>query len=281
MTAITGTAGITMRPGELGIHFMDRFNMVAPDFYSSFGLDVHEESQGLGLFTFGSDHRWASLSDDKRKKLNNLSLAVFEEDFEPIKNRIEDAGIKLFDAPHGSDSNGIWFYDPLGVLNEVKAAQKTSPDEKTEFTLKSVPGSEMGFIQRSKASSVRPHRLAHLFVFTRSVPEAISFYSRTQGLRISDRSGDGISFMHDIHGSDHPLIAFAKSSARVCTIAVGTWAACLGGALFPPRQKTVGQLFRVFRRFRLGWRRLTARRFHLSLGAGYAGGHRPQLRVRS
>ena len=28
---------------------------------------------------------------------------------------------------------------------------------------------------------------------------------------MSDRSGDGIVFMHGIHGSDHPMIAFAKS----------------------------------------------------------------------
>ncbi len=32
-------------------------------------------------------------------------------------------------------------------------------------------------------------------------------------LRVSDRSGDDICFAHGIHGSDHHLIAFAKSSA--------------------------------------------------------------------
>ncbi len=33
------------------------------------------------------------------------------------------------------------------------------------------------------------------------------------GLRLSDRSGDGIAFLHGIHGSDHHMIALAKSSA--------------------------------------------------------------------
>ncbi|EEB82391.1 VOC family protein [Roseobacter sp. GAI101] len=219
MTAITGKVGITKRPGELGIHSMDTFNMVVPDlkvaqdFYTSFGLDVREEGNGLGLFTFGSDHRWVSLAEGGRKKLNNLSFAVFEEDFEPIKKRIEEAGVKLMDAPRGWDSNGSWFRDPFGVLIEVKVAEKSSPDEKMDFVTGSVPGGKMGSVMRSKAPKVQPRRLAHVLVFTPSVPEAIAFYSSTLGLRISDRSGDGICFMHGIHGSDHHLIAFAKSSA--------------------------------------------------------------------
>ena len=45
------------------------------------------------------------------------------------------------------------------------------------------------------------------------VGRAIRFYGRTLGLRLSDRSGDGIAFLHGIHGSDHHMIAFAKSSA--------------------------------------------------------------------
>ena len=108
MTAITGKIGVTKRPGELGIHSMDTFNMVVPDlkqaeeFYKPFGLDVREEDETLGLYTFGSHHRWATLSEGPRKKLNFLSFGMFEEDFEPMKRRIEDRGIKLLNAPRGS-----------------------------------------------------------------------------------------------------------------------------------------------------------------------------------
>ena len=42
---------------------------------------------------------------------------------------------------------------------------------------------------------------------------AVSFYEDVLGMRLSDRSGEGIAFMHAIHGSDHHVIAFAKSSA--------------------------------------------------------------------
>ena len=219
MTAIGGKVSIVKRPGELGVHSMDAFNMVVPnlrlaeDFYKTFGLDVREEGESLGLYTFGNAHRWASISESSRKKLNFLSFGVFEEDLEPIKRRVESFGIKLLDPPKGFDSNGIWFYDHNDVLIEVKVAEKTSPDEKQPFAMTSCAPGVPGAPQRSKASKVRPHRMAHVLVFTADVPKAIDFYSRVLGLRLSDRSGDGICFMHGIHGSDHHLVAFAKSSA--------------------------------------------------------------------
>ena len=51
-----------------------------------------------------------------------------------------------------------------------------------------------------------------MLVFSTDVPRSIEFYQHVLGLRLSDRSGDGIAFMHGIHGSDHHMIAFAKSN---------------------------------------------------------------------
>ncbi|MBA4489818.1 VOC family protein [Paracoccus sp. S1E-3] len=219
MTAIIGKLAPTKRPGELGIHSMDTFTMTVPDltvadnFYRAFGLDVREEGEKLALYTFGLDHRWMTISEAGQKKLNHLSFGVFEEDFEPMRRRIEGQGVRLMDPPRGIDSNGFWFFDPFGVLVEVKIAEKTTPSEKTPFFLGSCPGGVAGAPQRSKADTVRPTRLAHILLFTPDVQGAIDFYSRTLGLRLSDRSGDGICFMHGIHGSDHHLVAFARSSA--------------------------------------------------------------------
>mgnify|MGYP001765274939 CR=1 FL=1 len=39
------------------------------------------------------------------------------------------------------------------------------------------------------------------------------FLSNVLGMRLSDRSGDGIAFLHAVHGSDHHVVAFAKSEA--------------------------------------------------------------------
>jgi catechol 2,3-dioxygenase-like lactoylglutathione lyase family enzyme len=221
MTAITGVIGVTKRPGDLGVHSMNAFNMVVPDlksaqnFYSAFGLDVREEGNSLGLYTEGHRNRWASLVEGPAKKLNYLSFGVFEEDFEAFRRHVEGQGVKLLDAPQGLESNGIWFHDHNGLLIEVKVAEKTSPNEKCTFTTVSSAPGEASAMTRTTAreSLVRPSRLAHMLIFTVSIPEAIAFYSRVLGLRLSDRSGDGVCFMHGIHGSDHHLIAFAKSDA--------------------------------------------------------------------
>ena len=66
---------------------------------------------------------------------------------------------------------------------------------------------------RRDVARVTPRRLAHVLLFTRDVEKAVQFYTRTLGLRLSDRSGDGIAFLHGIYGSDHHMIAFVKSSA--------------------------------------------------------------------
>lgn len=109
MTAITGKVAPTKRPGELGIHSMDTFTMTVPDltvadnFYRAFGLDVREEGESLALYTFGSDHRWMTISEAGKKKLNHLSFGVFEEDFDPMRRKIESQGVRLLDPPRGID----------------------------------------------------------------------------------------------------------------------------------------------------------------------------------
>ena len=64
---------------------------------------------------------------------------------------------------------------------------------------------------RSKAHRVAPRRLAHVLLFVTDISRAIKFYRDVLGLRLSDRSGDLVAFMHGVHGSDHHMIAFVKS----------------------------------------------------------------------
>jgi catechol 2,3-dioxygenase len=71
-----------------------------------------------------------------------------------------------------------------------------------------IPGAPV----RARAPLVRPRRLSHMLMFTPNVDQAIDFYSRNLGLRLSDRS-DAVAFMHGIHGSDHHILAFGKSEA--------------------------------------------------------------------
>ncbi len=219
MTAITSMKHLQpRRPGELGVHSVDHFNFVVPDlkqaasFYGSFGLDVREEGNGLGLYTFGHEHRWGRVNEGAAKKFTYLSFGCFPEDLAPLRARLQKAGAPELDPPAGFESNGVWFRDPDGTLIEMRVAEKSSPNEKAvQSNPSSLPGVQ-GSHARSRAPVVKPRRLAHILVFTSDVGGAINFYHRILGLRLSDRSGDGIAFMHGIHGSDHHMVAFAKSN---------------------------------------------------------------------
>ncbi len=218
MTQIRSLAEpVRRRPGELGVHSLDRFNFAVPDaeaarnFYASFGLDVREERNALHIHTHGHPHRWGSVVEGPRKQLRFISFGAFEEDLPRFRERLAALRIEQLDPPRGLESNGIWLRDPDGTPIEIAVAEKSSPDAKSSFDNVSAPGGVASAPSRSRVSQVRPRRLAHMLVFTRDIPQAIKFYGEVLGLRLSDRSGDMIAFMHGIHGSDHHMIAFVKS----------------------------------------------------------------------
>lgn len=231
MTAIRGTIGVNKRPGELGAHSLDMFRMTVPDltaaekFYREFGLDVKEEGNGLGIYTEGNPHRWMSLTEAAKKKLQGFSFAVFEEDFEPMKQRIEKQGITLIDPPAGVESNGLWFRDNNGLLVELKVAEKTSLNAKADFGGRdqSVAANTVGSWGRAHKPRVRPLRFAHMLIFTPDVQGSIDFYGRVLGLRLADRTGNIIAFMYGIHGSDHHMIAFVTSGGKPAGLHHCSW----------------------------------------------------------
>jgi catechol 2,3-dioxygenase-like lactoylglutathione lyase family enzyme len=207
------------RRDALGVHSLDRFVFSVPDlalaerFYRAFGLDAHRDGSRLDLGTRGEPHRWASVhGNGQPKRLQYLRFGAFDEDFDAIAHRIRAAGTC---EPHPlSDSAGVWTRDPDGTPIQVIAAPKVSP------SLKSVPAAAPEVAagkgaapSRKHAAPVRPRRLSHVLLFTPDVERQLAFYTGVLGLRLSDRSGDIIAFLHGAHASDHHLIAFAKSDA--------------------------------------------------------------------
>jgi catechol 2,3-dioxygenase len=219
MTAIQGFIQPKRRPGELGIHSVDHFHLVVPDlavaqnFYGEFGLDIGAKNNVLTVKTFDHPHQWGTVGEGPRKKHGYISFAAFEDDIDKFSARLQDMGIQRLDPPRGVDSNGIWFHDHDGNLVEIKVAAKSSPDEKSRFSFTSAGPGVRGAPLRSKTPRTHPRRLAHILMFTRDVRKAIDFYTRVLGMRLSDHSGDNIAFLHGIHGSDHHMIAFARSNA--------------------------------------------------------------------
>jgi catechol 2,3-dioxygenase-like lactoylglutathione lyase family enzyme len=207
--------------GMTGIHSLDHFSLTVPDldvaaaFYRRFGLDVRPAGDEFGLHTFESPHRWAQFRRGPTKALAYLSFGAYAEDMPVFRDRLERRGVAtVAPPPNAVDDTGLWFHDDDGTLLEIRVAAKVSPDVKSSVSYPVTPEGVAAMPLRADATTVRPRRLSHILVFTSDVPRAIDFYRDTVGLGLSDASGDGIAFMHGIHGSDHHLVAFAKSDAR-------------------------------------------------------------------
>src|SRR5437879_8311233 len=133
MTQIKSHIRPTRRPGELGVHSIDHFNLVVPSlkdaerFYSSFGLDVRAEGDALSVMTHGTAHRWGALVEGPQKKLSYLSFGAFADDLPRFREKLQSCKVRQIDSPPGFESNGIWFRSPDGLRIEARVGEKTSP----------------------------------------------------------------------------------------------------------------------------------------------------------
>ena len=217
MTQIGHFIPPSRRANALGVHSLDHFSLVVPDleearrYYTSFGLDVREHGAALHIHTYGHPHRWGVLTEGPLKALQHLSFGIFADDVERFRVHLEECGVARVDPPVGISSNGFWFRDPDGSLVELKVAEKSSPSAKSDVGLNSVPSNQRGASLRGRSTPVQPRRMAHVLLFSRDVPKTLAFYTRVLGLRLSDEAGGVIAFLHGVHGSDHHLVAFAKS----------------------------------------------------------------------
>ncbi|MFC7514609.1 VOC family protein [Herbaspirillum sp. GCM10030257] len=208
------------RHSALGVHSVNRFVFSVPDlevarhFYESFGLDVRQHGRILDLYTLGHPHCWAQIHEsEKGKLLEYVSYGIYPEDEAAFRERLASLGLNA--APHPlSDGAGLWLSSPDGILCQLLPAEKVSPSCKSVHSTSdaSVPGCGRA-PKRSAAKKVRPRHLSHILMFTPDVKQMIAFSEDVLGLRLSDHSGDLIAFMHSPHGSDHHLVAYAKSHA--------------------------------------------------------------------
>lgn len=220
MPEMAHAAAPCRRHGAIGVHSIDRFVFSVPDidraehFYRAFGLDVKRVGQRLELFTFGHPHCWGHVHQDgEHKRLQYLRMGVYAEDWATLLARVDSVGAGAPAHPWG-DGDGLWARCPDGLLVQLVVAPKVSPSVKSpkrpELPLPPGVGAAPA---RSQVSPVRPRHLSHVLLFTPDVPAQIAFMTSVLGLRLSDRSGDLIAFLHGAHGSDHHLVALARSGA--------------------------------------------------------------------
>lgn len=219
MTQIRGYTPAQRRPDALGVHSLDHYALSVPDleqarrFYDAFGLDARPNGNTLELYAHGHPHCWAVLSEGPRKRMHYLSFGCFADDLDRFRDRLDRLGIARTDPPRSVASNGLWFTDCDGLPVEIKVAEKSSPDAKSQMDLTPSPAGARNAPLRGATAPVRPRRLAHALMFTPDVPRRMAFYRDVLGLGLSDGAADIVAFMHGVHGSDHHMVAFCKSSA--------------------------------------------------------------------
>ncbi|WP_043358438.1 VOC family protein [Cupriavidus basilensis] len=207
------------REREPAVHSLDHYALTVPDlsaaehFLGAFGLTVVRQDDTLEVLA-QDGWVWARYFPGERKALAYLSFNCFAGDFEGIRRKLLAANVTFASGAAHATAEGLWFLDADGNLIQVKIGPKTSPSAKNPLKDIHGPADMRGAAFRDQVGKVRPRRLSHVLLFTPDVSRAVSFYNDTLGLRLSDRSGDGIAFLHAPHGCDHHLLAFAKSSAR-------------------------------------------------------------------
>lgn len=202
------------------VHSVHHFAFTVPDldeaarFYDAFGLNVRQERDHLLLYTDGHPHAWASVHmAGGTKLLQFVTLGIHAQDETHFRRIVGELGIGC-EAHPLADGRGIWMKDPDGVALGLVVSDKVSPSSKSRPTPSaSVPLGQGAAPPRSRVEKVRPRYLSHILRFTPDVNRMLAFCESVLGLRLSDRSADIIAFIHTPHGSDHHLIAFAKSHA--------------------------------------------------------------------
>jgi catechol 2,3-dioxygenase-like lactoylglutathione lyase family enzyme len=202
----------------LAVHSIDEFVFSVPDieqarhFYLSFGLNVRDEDGGLALYTHGHPHRWARVLPGPAKRILWLSLGIRAEDALPFDRHLNEREVVRIDAPSGADTGGLWIKGPDGLPLRLRVAVKASPSQPAPREFPPECRNLGRSPSRNETSAVHPLYLSHILLFSADVDAARAFYENVLGLRLSDKSGSVIAFLHSPHGSDHHLIALAKSA---------------------------------------------------------------------
>ena len=211
------------RSGVTAVHSVNRVVFTVPEiataesFYSAFGMDVRpsgQSDQQIDLFTHGHPHCWMTvIANGQPKALQYISLGIFADDELVFRQKIRTLGIAC-EPPALASPEGLWLRSPDGTAMQLLISEKVSPSNKaSKSPVRKSARENAAASMRSQSVKVQPRCLSHVLLFSPDVSAMVIFCDEVLGLRLSDRSGDLVAFMHTPHGSDHHLLAFVKSNA--------------------------------------------------------------------
>ena len=220
MTAPATLPHSLRRAGVMAVHSVEQVVFTVPDiavtekFYTAFGLDVRRSGNQLELYTHGHPHCWMRVvANGQPKALQYLSFGIYAEDEAAFAEKIVSAGIACEPHPLGR-RGGLWLRSSDGVAMQLLVAPKVSPSQKSpKSPLRPEARREAAAPMRSQSARVLPRWLSHVLLFSPDVSRMVDFCAEALGLRLSDRSGGLVAFLHTPHGSDHHLLAFVQSGA--------------------------------------------------------------------
>ncbi|WP_020124132.1 VOC family protein [Streptomyces canus] len=184
-------------------------------FYDTFGLRTTERDNTVVVRCDGREQDQAVLLEGPVKQLHHVAFAVEPGSLPDWQRHLEGLGVRLLDAP-AQLPGGLWFRDhegnllnlrdePLGAWRDFATAEA----HETNF------GGQIRRVDHARwltaAEEPRPRRLGHMLIFSTDLDASEAYYTRTLGLRASDRIRGMATFMNSGPG-DHHVFGFVPAT---------------------------------------------------------------------
>ncbi|WP_169799440.1 VOC family protein [Novosphingobium lentum] len=187
--AVTRVSGLTLDVVDLD---------AARKFAAALGL--HTADKGDGLVGIADDGSGITLRGASRRRLTGLRFDCRPGDIAALVEAALAFGTTILEQ--GDDA--LMLDGPDGIRLDIRAARAPAPRHEA-LVLPHAP-------LHSQAPAARPLALSHVAIFASDAPAALAFYGTVLGLRLSDRCGDGLMFLHSGHGGDHHILALVGST---------------------------------------------------------------------
>lgn len=198
----------------------------------SFTLEVPDLDPGIRFYTDAGliadvrgDIAWLRCPDHARpsvvlvagaprKRLHHIALCA--DDLDAMASAVVRHGGKVVAAPEPFEG-GLWIEDPHGMTIQLVDREPDAPLPATgEAFAINAPGriarhGRSAILPKASYAPAKPLRLGHVLLFSPDVPRSVGFVTDALGMGLADRSEDIIAFTCTRRGSDHHVIAFAKS----------------------------------------------------------------------